>query len=175
MPVEPPQGGRHPARGLRIRDAVRALIVTPDTDVLLVRFEFPARTVWSFPGGGLDPGEDHLTALHRELVEEVGLHGPTIGPHVWQREHLWPHLDGNFDGQRDRYYLVEVDARFTPRPSLTPEQLRAERLHEIRWWSLAEIERATADGVHFMPQRLAELLATLASDGVPTTPIVTGR
>ncbi len=42
-------------------------------EIMLVRFEFPKGTVWSTPGGGLEPGEDHLDALHRELVEEVGL------------------------------------------------------------------------------------------------------
>ena len=53
---------------LRIRPAVRGVVVTPDADVLLVRFEFPTRTVWALPGGGLEPDEDHLTALRRELA-----------------------------------------------------------------------------------------------------------
>ena len=39
---------------IRIRQAVRALLVTPDRHILLVRFEFPTRTVWSLPGGGID-------------------------------------------------------------------------------------------------------------------------
>ncbi|BCJ49225.1 hypothetical protein Asp14428_07000 [Actinoplanes sp. NBRC 14428] len=29
--------------------------------------------VWEPPGGGLDPGEDHLRAARRELAEETGL------------------------------------------------------------------------------------------------------
>ena len=58
-----------PAPALRIRQAVRALLITPDDHVLLVRFEFLTKTVWALPGGGLDPGETHIEALHRELIE----------------------------------------------------------------------------------------------------------
>jgi 8-oxo-dGTP diphosphatase len=156
---------------LRIRQAVRALLVTPDHQVLLVRFEFPTRTVWALPGGGLDADEDHLTALRRELIEEVGLADPTIGPHVWTREHVIPFEDGMWDGQRDVVHLVPTE-RFEPQPALSWEQLRAERLHEIRWWSFGEIESAT--DVWFAPQRIGELLRSLAVDGPPDEPIETG-
>ena len=156
---------------LRLRQAVRALLLTPEELVLLVRFEFPTRTVWALPGGGLEAGEDHLTALRRELVEEVGLDDVPIGPHVWNREHIIAFEDGMWDGQQDRVHLVRT-AHFDPRPALSWEQLRAERLHEIRWWSVGEIEQA--EDVSFAPQRLGELLRLLASDGIPDTPLDSG-
>jgi len=160
---------------LRIRQAVRALLVTPDEHILLVRFEFPDATVWSLPGGGLDPGETYLEALHRELIEEVGLHDPVVGAHVWNREHLIAHLDGQWDGQRDRYYLVEATEQFEPTPALSWEQLRAERLHELRWWHIDEIDQATTDGdVWFSPRSLAQHLRGLIADGAPAVPIDTG-
>jgi 8-oxo-dGTP diphosphatase len=159
---------------LRIRQAVRALLITPDHHVLLVRFEFPDATVWSLPGGGIAHGESDLDALHRELAEEVGLHDPVVGTHVWNREHIIPHLDGLWDGQRDRYYLVEARQRFDPAPTLSWEQLRAERLHELRWWHIDEVSAATTDGVWFSPRRLAPLLRDLIDHGPPTTPLDTG-
>jgi len=163
-----------PAPSLRIRQAVRALLVTPDAHVLLVRFEFPTKTVWALPGGGLDPGETHLEALHRELIEEVGLTDPVVGPHVWNREHIIPFEDGFWDGQRDRFYLVEATDRFVPTPALSWEQLRAERLHELRWWHIDDIEQATIDDVWFAPRALSSHLRTLITDGPPTTPFDTG-
>jgi 8-oxo-dGTP pyrophosphatase MutT (NUDIX family) len=99
---------------LRIRQAVRALLVTPDEHILLVRFEFPDATVWSLPGGGIDPGESDLDALHRELIEEVGLRDPVVGNSRLEPRTHHPHLDGLWDGQQDRYYLVEASERFDP-------------------------------------------------------------
>lgn len=159
---------------LRIRRAVRAVLVTPDQSILLVRFEFPDKTVWALPGGGLDPGETHLEALQRELIEEVGLHDVEAGPHIWTREHIIPFIDGQWDGQRDEFYLIAVAERFEPAPALTWEQLRDERLHELRWWTLDEIEAATAAGTLFAPQRLADVLGDLDPANPPATPIDTG-
>jgi hypothetical protein len=57
---------------------------------------------------------------------------------------------------------------------LSWDELRAERLHEIRWWTIDQIEAATADGVWFAPQRLAEGLRLLRADGPPDMPLDLG-
>jgi 8-oxo-dGTP diphosphatase len=158
----------------RLRQSVRALIVDPAERVLLVRFEFPDATVWALPGGGVEPDEEPLDALHRELDEELGLVGADIGPQVWERTHLITFDHGpdaaRWDGQHDRVYLVRSGA-FEPRPRLSWEQLRAERLHEIRWWSVPELHAAD---VWFAPRRLGHHLETLLRDGPPSTPVDTG-
>jgi 8-oxo-dGTP diphosphatase len=168
------------AAGLRIRQAVRALLLTPASEVLLVRFEFPTHQVWAMPGGGLDPGEDHLTALHRELAEETGLVGADVGPHIWTREHVIPFLDGRYDGQRDQIHLVHTD-RFDAVPAIGWDQMRAERVHEMRWWDADEIsshaERiATGDAsaVGFAPGSFAVMLRQLIDGGLPAEPLITG-
>jgi 8-oxo-dGTP diphosphatase len=156
-----------PAAGLRIRDAVRALVLDPDSRVLLVRFEFPTATRWALPGGGLEPGETHLDALRRELEEEVGLVDAVVGSQIWHRLHIVPFLNGEFDGQRERIFLIRA-ASFEPRPKLTWEQMNAEFVHELRWWTLDEI--AASDG-HFVPNDLHTLLTALLRDGPPPTSI----
>ena len=156
-----------PAAGLRIREAVRALVMTPDEHVLLVRFEFPTATRWALPGGGLEPGESHHDALIRELEEEVGLIDAVIGPQIWHRLHIVPFLNGEFDGQRERIFLVRCD-EFAPEPRLSWEQMNAEFVHELRWWTLDEI---AASDVTFVPNELHVLLTTLLSDGPPTVSI----
>lgn len=169
-----------PATSLRIRQAVRALLITPGHDVLLVRFEFPTRQVWAMPGGGIDPGEDHLTALHRELSEETGLTDAAVGPHIWTREHVIPFIDGSYDGQRDQVHLVRTQ-RFDPVPAIGWEQMRAERVHELRWWSFDEvvaqgrrIEAGDTDAIGFAPAAFPEMLRRFATDGPPSSPIDTG-
>jgi 8-oxo-dGTP diphosphatase len=156
---------------LNIRSAVRALIVDDDDHVLLVRFEFSAVSVWALPGGGLEPGESPENGLRRELHEELGLTDFEIGPHIWNRLHIIPILDTDFDGQRDHINLVRTP-RFEPEPTIGWEAMRAERVHEMRWWSLDEI--LGAGDVRFAPRRLAELFGALIASGTPPVPIDTG-
>lgn len=75
------------------------------------------------------------------------------------------------DGQRDRVHVVRT-TRFEPRPVIGWERLRAEFVHEMRWWSLREIDRAT--GVRFAPRRLGELLGRMLRDGPPDEPVDAG-
>ena len=155
---------------LRIREAVRALIVDQDRRVLLVRFEFPDAHVWATPGGGMEPGETVEDALRRELGEELGLTTFDVGPLVWERTHIIPFLDGRFDGQHDRCFLVETDA-FAPAPALSWEQLNAEYLFEIRWWTPDEVAAfQPTDRLITAPRRLAALFSSVLTDGVPATP-----
>ena len=153
---------------LRIRPAVRALLLTPRPSVLLVRFEFPTGTRWALPGGGIEPGEPTLDALARELREEVGLLDPVIGPHIWTREHHIRFFDGNWDGQREQIHLVHVDHEFEPDPELGWDRLREEYLHEIRWWSHDELVNSP---VRFVPIDLARLVGDIVESGPPPSPI----
>lgn len=160
---------------LNMRAAVRALLLDEDDHLLLVRFEFPTATVWTLPGGGLDPGEPPEAGLRRELHEELGLVAFDIGPHVWNREHVIPMRTGH-DGQRDQIHVVRV-ARFEPVPAIGWDALRDELVHEIRWWSVDEIEAAAQRGsarVLFAPRRLGELARRLLTEGPPNEPIDTG-
>jgi ADP-ribose pyrophosphatase YjhB (NUDIX family) len=51
---------------------VRALLITPDGDLLTIRRTRPGQaSYWVLPGGGVEDGEDMETALARELREEL--------------------------------------------------------------------------------------------------------
>ncbi|HVD25041.1 MAG TPA: NUDIX domain-containing protein [Gaiellaceae bacterium] len=155
---------------MRIRDAVRAIVLDPDDRTVLVLFDFGRRTVWATPGGGTNPGESDEEALRRELAEEVGLEGPEIGPHVWIREHLFQDPLGDYAGQRERYYVVRTD-RFELKPHLSPEQLREEYVTGVRWWTIDEIE---ASRETFAPADLGDRLRALVTQGAPDEPIEVG-
>lgn len=162
---------------LRLRPAARAIVLDPDDRVLLLRFVFPpdspdltSRTVWVPPGGGLEPGEDHVTAIRRELAEELGLEIDDPGPVVWTRTHVVPLFSGRWDGQTERYFLVRTPA-FDPAPRLSRAQLEAELVFGMRWWVPEEL--AVSDTV-FAPRRLPELLLGLLREGPPSEPVDVG-
>ena len=154
----------------RLRDAVRGVVVDPAGRALLVRFEFPDWTGWATPGGGLDPGETDEEALRRELAEEVGLESFDLGPLVWTRTHLFE-LGIDWDGQVERYYLVRVEP-FEPTPRLTWEELNAEFVTAVRWWTQDELEGA---GTRFAPRELPRLVRELVVDGPPEAPLDVGE
>lgn len=177
-----PADERGDAPDLRIRQAVRALVIDPEQRVLLVRWDFPDRpklgypsmSVWGTPGGGIETGEGIEPALRRELAEELGLEGVELGPQIWYRTHVIPFLNGRWDGQREQYFLVET-AAFDPVPQLSAERLRAEHLMAVRWWTRDELASFVPTPTEtFAPRRLPQLVAELLADGVPAAPIDVG-
>ncbi|MEM9821141.1 MAG: NUDIX hydrolase [Bacteroidota bacterium] len=62
---------------LEAADSANVVAITPEQRILMVkqyRFGTGEETV-ELPGGLVDPGEDHLTAVQRELREETGYTG----------------------------------------------------------------------------------------------------
>ena len=153
----------------RMRHSVRALILDDDDHALLLRFRWDepggVAEFWALPGGGIEPGESPLQALQREMLEEIGLHVDATGPEMWTKTAHFPM--GQWDGQIDHIYLLRM-AHFEPRPGFSEEQLRAEHVQEVRWWSPTEI----ADGaVTFSPRSLPDLLTRLREQGTPDEPV----
>ncbi len=145
-----------------VREAVRCLVIDDTGRALLVRFanDETGATWWSPPGGGLEPGEDHLAAAHRELREELDRDGLGFGPWIGQRSHTfwW----SGWMTQRERWVLCrtepfEVDAQHIA-------SLSAENIRELRWWSAREIR---SSGIVTTPRHLAQLLDRIANGRPP--------
>lgn len=153
---------------LNLRLAVRALMIDPADRVLMVRLDFLDWTGWVLPGGGLEPGEDHITALHRELAEETGVPEVFVGPAVWHRRYVRTSPISGYDGQEEIVFLVPCRS-FEVAPGMTAAQLRAEGVVEHRWWTVGELA-AAEEAVH--PIELSQLVAQILEHGAPSTPIL---
>jgi 8-oxo-dGTP pyrophosphatase MutT (NUDIX family) len=143
------------------RTAVRALILTPDADVLMMRIRSPntGAAFWILPGGGLDPGESDMDGLARELREELGLEAPTVGPLLWRRQHTFDWREARIR-QTERIYAVHAP-RFVPRMS---DALELTVLQEFRWWTPAGL---AATDEPLTPRALAAIVSGYLADGPP--------
>lgn len=75
---------------------VVAAVIESETDILCVqRGKNPRAYIsgkWEFPGGKVEPGEDHATALIREISEELQV-SVTVLSAILTVRHVYPDFD----------------------------------------------------------------------------------
>ncbi|MFD8812778.1 NUDIX hydrolase [Streptomyces sp. NPDC059627] len=160
---------------VNLRHSVRAVILDEGDRILLCRFAIPdpaGTVVWAAPGGGIEPGETPLAALRREVQEEAGLMIEADPPHVWHQEVVAPGHAAGYDGVVNDYFLVRT-VLFEPRGALSDDELAAENITELKWWSLPDIAGYRGPEL-FSPRDLAGPLGALISVGAPEVPVPLG-
>lgn len=127
--------------GLKLRQKVRAVIVNPAGEFLLVRPHGYREGEWTLAGGGVEHGETVHEAMQREIAEELGVpledapeELPIANRFIYSEEHKAKRaLD--HDGQLATMFLVRL-------PQDTTLTLQAEEIADARWFSRSEAETA---------------------------------
>lgn len=86
--------------------------------LLLVKSSY--RAEWSFPGGGIQPGETPNAAAQREMEEEIGLSSYALLPAG--------SVCGMWDGRRDHVHFFELHLDRLPELRLDHREIVAARL-----------------------------------------------
>jgi 8-oxo-dGTP diphosphatase len=77
-----------------------------DTKVLMVKTQSGPLSIWNFPGGGIDAGENEEQALLRECREEIGA-AVTVHECLYAPEKLFVHPALGYQSVM-RYYRIAL-------------------------------------------------------------------
>lgn len=140
-----------------MRLSSKGFLVDPEARLLLLDSTDPAdpgTSWWELPGGGVEPGEDEVGALVREVREETGLSicRTAVGPLAWTQESTFTWL-GRRQFSRCHGRVVRVDDLLVAATALTLDE-RGTILGQ-RWWTQAELHCFQG---RFFPRNLAALL-----------------
>jgi len=151
-----------------IRPTARVLLLDEQDRVLLFRGMDPDKPdvrFWFPPGGGIEEEESAEAAAVREVQEETGLANFVLGPHIWNRRHVFTFY-GAFQDVRETWYLSRVPHFEIDTSGFTEAEI--EVIEEYKWWTLQELIE-TSD--FLTPRALAVLLQEILTNGPPTEPI----
>lgn len=149
------------------RSVVRAVLFSESREVLLSRILNPdTGPVWLAPGGGVDPGEEPLEALHRELLEETGVEGiKFVGP-LWSCITRFP-FRGETITQHETFYAA-FTRKFDIDDSGNPDSNESAISAEFKWWSVNDI-LSSADA--FSPADIGWRIEQFLSRTAPFGPV----
>lgn len=109
------------------KQVVAALIVRQDKVLICQRTRDQAMPLrWEFPGGKVEPGEDPVDAIRRELEEELGIEA-TIGEQITRVEH-------KYKNGRAVELLFFVVRKFE-------NKVQNRIFQDVRWEKLAELPK----------------------------------
>ncbi|KAK4209550.1 NUDIX hydrolase domain-like protein [Rhypophila decipiens] len=146
------------------RHAVRVVAFNPSGQIAIVHAK--RDSYYKLPGGGIDPGEDHITAVEREMLEETGasirVRGPSQGGCIATTEEYRGTLH-----QMSFCYVADVieNGSGGGGPNLTEDEINDGLEH--LWVSVAEAKKLMSEAVptselgRFIKERDIYLLGTV--------------
>jgi putative (di)nucleoside polyphosphate hydrolase len=139
---------QHPINGLKYQPNVAGILRRADGRIFIAE-RLKVADAWQFPQGGVDPGESHEAAIHRELWEEIGVE-PTDyellekrGPYFYvfppgvtkkgQHGKEQYYFLCNYHGPADRFTVDTEHPEFRSWRWIDPKEFRLSWLPEMKF------------------------------------------
>lgn len=151
-----------------VRSVARVLLFDPDDRLLLARLNLVPGPTWTPVGGGIDPGEDTIDAVRREVAEETGCTSFDLGPELWRVRYRWLGGNGVRYDSRERHFLGRCEPFVPSEDGRTDLERRLGMI--TRWWTPEELAAAV---LRSEPPDLPGRVARLLADGPPHAPYET--
>ena len=143
---------------VRLRLSVVAPFIDGDEALLLHQMTPPEPDCWDLPGGGLDPSEDLLTGLRREVAEETGISDFTVERLLTVVEGFYTLSHNPPDEDRVHGVSLIYQCRVHPRPSQFVGDPQEVGPKGIRWLSIASLRRQECSTRAWQAFKAAEVI-----------------
>jgi ADP-ribose pyrophosphatase YjhB (NUDIX family) len=152
----------------------RVLLLSPRQRLLLFKYRNTQlsgqeRPLWTTPGGACEAGEALGETALREVSEETGMSGITLGPVVWYGE------DRHRSGDRKIVFKEHFIVAHAPTETLDTSNWTDHERNQIltwRWWSLDDLRESNE---LIYPFDLARLLEPILAGDYPSDVITLPR
>ena len=135
-------------KNLPLRDGVGIIVLNKDNKIFVAKRIDNPKNFWQMPQGGVDEGEDFLTAAYRELEEETSIKNVKLISELngfitynLPRRLLGIIWKGKFKGQKQKWFLM----RYLGEDDEINIRTKKPEFLDWKWVDLEEITKLVVD------------------------------
>ena len=136
------------SESLPLRSGVGIVLLNSENKVFVAKRIDNPKKFWQMPQGGIDEGEDFLTAAYRELKEETSIKNVELIKEIDEPTtyELPPYLlgiiwKGKYKGQKQKWFVM----RFLGKESEINLNTKKPEFYEWKWIDLEEITNVVVE------------------------------